>query len=74
VSCIKKYLTFIYALLSKYDTKSFSGNDYIDKIKIITKNGGVSIGSSRLTKTLIDVFLSKNIVKRKKMGYFDKSA
>jgi len=31
----------------------------IDKIKIITKYGGVSIGFSWLTKTFIDVFYSK---------------
>jgi len=37
----------------------FLGNDYIDKIKIITKYGGVSIGSSWLTKTFINVFKGK---------------
>ena len=49
---------------SPFLTKSFSGNDYIDKIKIKTKHGGVSIESSWLLKTFIDVFLSKNFVKK----------
>jgi len=55
------------------DTKSFSWNDYIDKIKIITKYGVVLFGSSWLTKTFIDVFQAKRR-KKAKMGYFDKNA
>jgi len=35
----------------------------MDKIKIIRKYGGVSIGSSWLTKTFVEVRLSKNVVK-----------
>jgi len=35
---------------------SFSRNDYIDKLKLISKHGGISIGSSCLTKTFIDAF------------------
>jgi len=44
-----------YIRRTKRDRKSFSGNDYIDKLKITTKHGGVSIGSSCLTKTFIGV-------------------
>ena len=44
----------------------FSGNGYMDKIMIVTKYSGGSISSSWLTKTLIYVHLSKNVVKRQK--------
>jgi len=35
---------------------------------------GVSIGSSWLTQTCIDIRLSRNVVKRPQMGYLDISA
>jgi len=46
----------------------------MDKIKIITKNGGACIGSSWLTKMLIDVCLSKYVIIKQNMDYFDISA
>ena len=57
-------------ILNKRDTKSFSGNDYIDKIKIIIKYGGVSIGSSWLTKTFIGVFFKQKLRKKAENGLF----
>jgi len=45
--------------LNKKNQKRHKGNDNKDKIKIIIKYGGVSIGSSWLTKTFIDVFKQK---------------
>jgi len=38
------------------------------------KYGSVSIGSSWLTKTLIDVFLSRNVVEKQNMAYFENVA
>ena len=60
-SCVCLFTTLLLEMHKKKQKsrKVFLGNDYIDKIKIITKYGAVSIGSSWLTKTFIGVFYSK---------------
>ena len=65
------HFAFIQRLCLKLNEKNqkrhkfFSGNDdKLDKIDIKTEHGGVSVGSSWLSKTFIDVRLSKNVVQR----------
>ena len=58
-SCVCLFTTLLLEMHKKNQKSRKVSLGNIDKIKIITKYGGVSIGFSWLTKTFIDVFYSK---------------